>query len=66
MNGPLTGVGVGIIGGDGGDDGGVRIGWRRAIVARTHAAMCASALLKPGWGSGHQIMGAAEQVPATT
>lgn len=38
------------------------IGWRTTIVARTHAAMCASALLTPGWGAGHQIMGAAEQV----
>ncbi|CAM9177663.1 unnamed protein product, partial [Ectocarpus fasciculatus] len=42
-------------------DGGFGIGWKTTIVARTHAAMCASALLTPGWGAGHQIMGAAEQ-----
>ncbi|CAM9258655.1 unnamed protein product [Ectocarpus sp. 4 AP-2014] len=42
-------------------DSGFGIGWRTTIVARTHAAMCASALLTPGWGAGHQIMGAAEQ-----
>lgn len=58
VDGPLTGVGNGT----GGDSGRVGVGWRKAVVARTHAAMCASALLKSGWGSGHQIMGAAEQV----
>ncbi|CAM9653059.1 unnamed protein product [Ectocarpus sp. 12 AP-2014] len=42
-------------------DSGFGIGWRTTIVARTHAAMCASALLTPGWGAGHQIMGATEQ-----
>lgn len=36
--------------------------WRRAVVSRTHAAMCATAVLKSGWGSGHKIMGAAELV----
>ena len=45
---------------EGGGDSGT--GWRRSIVSRTHAAMCTAAILKPGWGSGHQIMGAAEQV----
>eukprot|EP00752_Nemacystus_decipiens_P008616 g7695.t1 len=39
----------------------VGIGWRKAVVVRTHAALCASVLLKPGWGPGHQVMGAAEQ-----
>ncbi|CAM9189565.1 unnamed protein product, partial [Hapterophycus canaliculatus] len=58
---PLVGVGDGRGGSGRGDDGGVGVGWRKAIVVRTHAAMCASVLLKPGWGSGHQIMGAAEQ-----
>lgn len=60
------------LGGGGGGAGGhayggdsVGIGWRKSVVARTHAALCASALLKPGWGPGHQIMGAAEQVPYT-
>ncbi|CAM9225060.1 unnamed protein product [Scytosiphon promiscuus] len=57
VDGPLTGVGNG----SGGDGGRVGVGWRKAVVARTHAAMCASALLKPGWGSGHRIMGTAEQ-----
>ncbi|CBN73996.1 hypothetical protein Esi_0009_0188 [Ectocarpus siliculosus] len=47
-------------------DSGFGIGWRTTIVARTHAAMCASALLTPGWGAGHQIMGAAEQKLAST
>lgn len=39
------------------------IGWRKAVVVRTHAAMCAAAMLKPGWGPGHRVMGEAEQVP---
>jgi len=64
-DGPLAGV-VGVNGVPGGVSGGgggpYGVGWRKAVVARTHAAMCASALLTPGWGSGHQIMGAAEQV----
>lgn len=67
MDGPVAGVGGSGSGGGGhayGADS-VGIGWRKAVVNRTHAAMCASALLKPGWGSGHQIMGAAEQVSCT-
>lgn len=61
-DGPMVGVGRGSGGGHayGGDS--VGVGWRKAVVVRTHAALCASALLKPGWGPGHQIMGAAEQV----
>lgn len=63
-DGPWAGVGVsgGGSGGGHGNDGGFGVGWRKAVVVRTHAAMCASAVLKPGWGSGHQIMGMAEQV----
>lgn len=68
-DGPLAGV-VGGNSGHGGGGGGAGgggggpygVGWRKVVVARTHAAMCASALLTPGWGAGHQIMGAAEQV----
>lgn len=67
-DGPWSGVGGSGSSGDGGGGNGngggsgFGIGWRKVVVARTHAAMCASALLKPGWGSGHQIMGEAEQV----
>lgn len=56
MDGPCTGGGRY-------DNGGV--GWRKAVVARTHAAMCAAAMLRPGWGPGHRIMGIAEQVLCT-
>lgn len=66
VDGPWAGVGGSGSGegsgGSSGNGGGSGIGWRKVVVARTHAAMCASALLKPGWGSGHQIMGMAEQV----
>lgn len=63
-DGPLTGFGGGYSGGGGATYGGdsVGIGWKKTVVVRTHAAMCASALLEPGWGPGHQIMGAMEQV----
>ncbi|CAM9261120.1 unnamed protein product, partial [Ectocarpus sp. 8 AP-2014] len=57
-DGPWAGVGEN---GKNMRDSGFGIGWRTTIVARTHAAMCASALLTPGWGAGHKIMGAAEQ-----
>lgn len=53
MDGPCAG-------GGGHKNGGV--GWRKAVVTRTHAAMCAAAMLRPGWGSGHRVMGVAEQV----
>lgn len=55
LDGPLAG------GGNDGDRNGA-IGWNIAVVSRTHAAMCAAAVLRPGWGSGHWIMGGAEQV----
>eukprot|EP00903_Cladosiphon_okamuranus_P010537 g9967.t1 len=63
-DGPLAGIGGSYNSGGGGSayaGDSVGIGWRKTVVVRTHAAMCASALLKPGWGPGHQIMGAVEQ-----
>lgn len=41
--------------------GGAGVGWRQTTVLRTHAAMCADAVLRPCWGAGHCIMGFAEQ-----
>lgn len=47
---------------DGADGGRCGIGWPRAIVSRTHAAMCATDMIRQAWGGGQRIMDVAEQV----